>query len=306
MTDEVAKAPSDEMLLDGLLKRLKATGQIEYRGEYGPEITTFIPLVSWLKEEGHLAGRRVVSYAGMAPYYFFLEPDEFVEKNEARHWVREEDRDWPTNSTYTATLKPWHRPPDFRRHYAPAARRFSRPTLFIQNKFTVEWFKGPINYLPLNALEQVLTIAADRFQVVYSRPGAVADYAGYSADQNAYCQYPDLEMVRRFPGALVLEEMVASEGRPYNELKLEILAGAHLFLATQGGSAHILAAFGNSLLVLLHRTGPEYPHAYQHGPYQYLSPQHLTMILAYDDEQLADGIAMFENVEVLSGEAASA
>jgi hypothetical protein len=40
---------------------------------------------------------------------------------------------------------------------------------------------------------------------------------------------------------LVLESMAEEEGRPYNEVKLEVLAGAHLFCAVQGGGAHVLA-----------------------------------------------------------------
>jgi hypothetical protein len=290
--------PSDELLLDRAFRTLKSSGRIEYTGEYGDEVAAFIPFVSWLKQEGHLNDRQVVTYRGMRPYYFFLEESQLVEKDEPRCWIRRRHREWPTNDACFATLQPWLRPPAYRRHYASRARLFDRPTLFIQNKFTVEWDGGPINYLPLNYLHHLLTIARDRFQVVYSRPGAMRLADDYSQDHNAFCQYPDLHVVDQFPEVLVLESMAEEEGRPYNEVKLEVLAGAHLFCAVQGGGAHVLAAFGNSLLAILHRHGPEIHLAYERGPYTYLAPIPPTLIIARDDDQLGEAISAFATVEV--------
>jgi hypothetical protein len=217
--------------------------------------------------------------------------------------VPEPDRDWPTNSTHTATRKPWHRPPDYRAFYKTRARRFSRPTLFIQNKFTAEWGYGPINYLPLTYLNDLLSLTAAKFQIVFSRPGARQFGAGYSVDHNPFCDYPDLDVVRKFQDAIVLEEFAGRERRSYNEVKLEILAGAHLFLAVQGGSAHILAAFGNSLLAILHRRGEEFPHAYQHGPYKYLSNDPPEVLIARNDVELECAIKVLASATVVNDRA---
>jgi hypothetical protein len=290
--------PSDEELLVRVFARLKSSGRIEYTGEYGDEVAAFIPLVSWLKQEGYLNGCRIVTYRGMRPYYFFLEEDQLVEKDEPRRWIPRREREWPTNDACFATLQPWLLPPDYRRHYAPSARVFARPTLFIQNKFAVEWNRGPINYLPLLDLRLLLTIARDRFQVVYSRPGAMRPSDDYSHDHNDFCQYPDLALIDQFPEVLVLESMARQEGRPYNEVKLEVLAGAHLFCAVQGGGAHVLAAFGDSLLAILHRRGAETRIAYERGPYTYLSPVPPTLIVARDDDQLTKAVRTFERVKV--------
>jgi hypothetical protein len=268
-------------LLDRLLVSLKSTGKLEYTGEYGPEITTFIPLVHWLKRQGLLNDRKVVTYRGMEPYYFFLDEGEFRAKDERRAWLPKPERTWPTNDTHTATRKPWHDPPDYRKFYAKKARSFERPILFIQNKFTVEWGIGPLNFLPLKDLQTLLAFASDKFQIVFSRPQGRRP-TGYSNDNNEYCDYPDLDSVRHTEGALILEDVAKAEQRPYNEVKLEFLAGSQLFLAVQGGSSHILAAFGNSLLAILHRNGLEYPHAYRHGPYKYLAPTPPELLVARD------------------------
>ncbi|HVK79077.1 MAG TPA: hypothetical protein VM915_00560 [Verrucomicrobiae bacterium] len=295
---------SDEALLDALLKRLRATGVVEFSGEFGNEITTFIPLAHWLKREGHLNGRRVRTYQGMRPYYFFLDDDQLETKSAQRTPLTPLLRDWPSNRTYAATKRYWHAPPDFRAYYAGQARRFEKPILFVQNKFAAEWNFGPINFLPLGELRRLLKLTSDRFQIIYSRPGAIADLAGYSLDDNSFCHYPDLAVLKEFPEALILEEMVRDEGRPYNEVKLEVLAGAYAFFTVQGGSAHILSAFGESLLAILHRRGDEYPHAYARGPYKFLSPSPPEILVARTDAQLRHLVKMFAHVDVVDDKVA--
>lgn len=271
--------PSDEnqSRLQYSLSLLKRQSGLEYSGEYGAEITTFVPFVAWLKQQGHLAGRRIVSYAGMRPYYFFLAEDEFEEKSDARHWLPVRQRYWPSNSTYTATASPWHVYPDYRHHYADSGWKFERPVMYIQNKFTIEWDAGPINYIPLMSLHRLLELTAGRFDVVYSRPIALKSSSGYSNDDNIWCNYPDRALIKEHAHVLDFEKECAASNRDYNRAKLEILAKARMFVAAQGGGAHVLACFGDSLLLIIDRPeglshdGSEYPHAYRHGPYKYLA-----------------------------------
>lgn len=295
-----ALAAADAVLLEQSLERLRQTGFIEYSGEFGCEITTFIPFVCWLKHEGLLAGRRVTSYAGMRPYYYFLDPGEFQEKPGARQWLPPEERGWPSASTYTATRERWHRMPDYRNHYRDHGPRFKRPVLFIQNKFTVEWQRGPLNYLPLDQLEELLANSAGRFDVVYSRPRRLRGETGYVEDQNDHCNYPDLPLVRRH-GVLVLEDLCERDGLDYNQAKLGILAQSRFFVAVQGGGAHLLACFGDSLMLLLHREGEEYPHAYRQGPYKYLSNPPPMLMLARNHVDFARGIEVFKGLRQENG-----
>lgn len=283
-------ATADEQLFERALQALKATGKIEFSGEFGNEIATFIPFVAWLKAEGLMAGHRVITYPGMRPYYFFLEDQEYSEKPGPRTWHKVQNRDWPSNSTYTAIRQRWHLPPDYRARYRSQGRQFDRPVLFIQNKFAVEWKAGPINYLPLNLLRLLLEKASETFDVVYSRPRSMPDALGYTTDINTYCDYPDLGIVRTFPNVVILEDLCAETGVPYNLSKLEILAKAHVFAAVQGGGAHLLACFGDSMMLLFHRRGDEDPHAYSTGPYKYLSTPAPGILIARNEHQLGQGI----------------
>jgi hypothetical protein len=270
----------DAALLAQAVERLKATGEIEYVGEFGAELTTFLPFVFWLQREGLMEGRRLVTYAGMRPYYYVLAEEQVREKRETRIATHIKDRDWPSNSTYHATRKPWHVLPDYRARYGGQGRRFQRPVLFIQNKLTVEYGWGPLNYVPISSLERLLEVTQPHFDVVYSRPGARPMGNGYTADLNDFCQYPDLAVVRRFDHVLELEAHCAETGADYNLTKLEMMAKSRLFVAVQGGGAHLAAFFGGSLLVLLHRFGLEYPHAYARGPYKFLASTPPLLLLA--------------------------
>lgn len=289
MVETVVSRPpraSDRELLAEALARLEQTGELEYRGEYGAEITTFIPFAFWLKQQGLLAGRTLVTYRGMRPYYYFLDDEEYREKPDRRDWEPFESRIWPTNSSYTATRQPWHVMPDYRRRYGSEGLTFDRPVLFIQNKFTVEWGEGPINYLPLDFLARTIERATARFDVVYSRPRTLPPPAGFSSDHNSFCDYPDLSVVRRFPQVLILEDHCEQTGADYNLTKLQILAKTWRFIAVQGGGAHLLACFGDSVMALLHRRGEEDPHAYAAGPYKYLAETPPWLFVARDWKQL--------------------
>jgi hypothetical protein len=289
---------SDQALLEHALLGLEAGGAIEYTGEFGAEIATFVPFALWLKREGRLAGRRVITYRGMRPYYYFLGDDEFEEKAGPRAWLPVEDRGWPSRSTYSATRQAWHAMPDYRSRYAGQGMEFDRSVLFIQNKFTVEWGRGPINYLPLDPLARLFELTAERFDIVYSRPRSLGTDVGYSSDHNSHCDYPDLEIARRFKHVRILEDLCAATGDDYNQTKLEILAKSHLFVAAQGGGAHLLACFGDSLLLLLHLQGEEYPHAYAAGPYKYLAANPPILLLARDHDQFVLGVELMGAVQV--------
>ena len=295
----------DSFLLKQSLESLSRQSELEYTGEYGAEITTFVPFVAWLKREGYLKGRRIRTYAGMRPYYFFLDDSEFASKSEPRRWLPVRERYWPSNSTYHATASPWHEYPDYRRQYAKTGMRFERPVIFVQNKFAIEWNVGPINYIPIVGLNKLLERTSERFDVVYSRPGSIDTTAtAYSADLNFELSYPDAQMLARFRTVYHLEKLCADEGLDYNQTKLEILAKSRMFVAVQGGGAHVMSCFGNSFMLLLDRNedlapdGNEYPHAYRHGPYKYLAkvPPHLVVLRSFRDFLV--GLRIFGDIEM--------
>lgn len=271
-------SPSNEQLLASCLDRLRKQSFLEYSGEFGAEITTFMPFVAWLKREGELKGKRIKTYTGMRPYYFFLDDDEIEFTDARRKWLPYNQRYWPSNASHEATASPWHAYPDYRAQFSQRPIALKRPTIFIQNKFTVDFKEGPINYIPLRSLQRLLERSQGKFDLVYSRPQD--GIRNFVDDKNYYCEYPDRSLVRLFPHVMDLETHVAKNDLDYNDFKLRVLAQCYLFVAVQGGGSHLLACFGDSFLAMLHRLGPEYPHAYKNGPYQYLSANPPKMLIA--------------------------
>lgn len=207
---------TDEELLQASLKLLRENSQLEYSGEFGAEITTFVPFAAWLKQEGHLTGRRIKTYAGMRPYYFFLADDEFLTKNEDRCWVKWEERYWPSNASDTAVKSPWHVYPNYRDQYIDSTINFEKPVIFIQNKYAKEWEMAPINYFPLSGLELFLKKVSRRFDVVYSCPNNVPKSSGYSKDHNEEVRYADMEVLAKFPQVISFEKMCLERKLDYN------------------------------------------------------------------------------------------
>ncbi len=290
---------SDVMLRDRSIASLKETGVITYTGEFGAEITTFIPFIFWLKAEGLMRGRRVVTFAGMRPYYYFLDDDEYAEKPEARIYTPVARRTWPTNSTYTAVRQAWHVCPDYRARYAGEGLKFSRPVLFVQNKFATEQGKGPINYLHLIALDRLFAAHSRTFDIVYSRPRTLPRETGYVEDADIACDYPDLAVVRRHPHVLDLETWCVRQMADYNLVKLQMLAKSHVFVAVQGGGSHLLACFGESLMLMLDYRSGEFPHSYSLGAYKYLSNPSPILLLARSDRDLDRGLDVLEGVRMV-------
>ncbi len=292
--------PPDERVFEQALERTKAHGFLEYRGEFGGEVANFIPFVHWLHQHRHLRNTRLSTYRGMEPFYFFLQPDQLLIRNERRVHVPNAERWWPGSFTHTdISASPFHAPPDYRAHYTNSGLSFSRPIIFIQNKFNAEWDVGPINFLALRFLREMFQLGESRFSVVYSRPMEVMS-SGYSQDHNINCDYPDYALAEQFPDVTCLDRL--DLGDKYNETKLSILAKCKLFLSVQGGSTHLLAYFGGSILIVHHVVGPEFPRVYFEGRYTQLSsPPPKIFLFDSRTDDIGKVVGFFKSLRTTAG-----
>jgi hypothetical protein len=96
-------------------------------------------------------------------------------------------------------------------------------------------------------MNELLILIASKLQIIFSRPDARKCGSGYWADSNISCDYLDLHVVKQFEDALVLEEIAAQEGHFYSKA-VKFPGGCASVHC--GGSTHILAAFGNSLMAI--------------------------------------------------------
>ena len=125
---------------------------LQYEGEFGPEIVTFLPFIFNLHIRGMLRNRIVSTYSGMEVYYYFLNPRELKLSSNSRFFLPQAERWWTNSNEH-------HRPRTTGENYPIFDRQqklSKRPLLFIQNKYCVEWDREPINYLSLEIKKFIL------------------------------------------------------------------------------------------------------------------------------------------------------
>jgi len=271
-------------------------GILEFTGEFGAEVNSFVPFIYWLHRTGLMRDRWIRTYAGMRAFYFFLDDRQILEKAEPRRYVWPAQRPlWlPTRDDHASLRSPFEMFPDYRAHYKDGSFETAKPLLIVHNKYSVEWGQRPINYLPPELLWHVFEEIGERFQIVYLRPGVLGgEPAGYSGDHQLDLAFGDLEVVRHFSDVWLFDEL-AREIRPrtdYNELKLRLYAHAWFHLTAQGGNAHLAALFSGGMVAILHRFGQEIRHSYRHGHFGYAAQPAPSYLICRTVEEVMEAVS---------------
>ena len=289
-SDHLGAAPPTQLSPEAI----KALPQeLEYTGEFGSELGCFLPTIFWLHRAGHLLGRTVKSYVGMQPFYFFLGPGQFIEKEGPRVYVRADRRpDYLANrDEHKAQKSPFECWPDYRRQFGDAGPRFAKPLLIVNNKYCDEWKMGPINFLPCELLDRIFQAFGRRYQIVYFREGIVRSPTTFSADQNKSLPFGDADVLAAHPDVILFDDLLRQcQGTTYNELKLQLFAKAHFFMTSQGGGCFFCALFSNSLIVVMHRAGRELRKAYRTGIFRRAAAPPAEILVARSTAQFEQAI----------------
>ncbi len=240
--------------------------ELTYEGEFGPEIVTFVPFIFNLYLRGILENRKVSTYSGMSPYYYFLKPRNLIETPKNRSFVPAEQRWWPNSNEH-------HRPQvegEVFPKYRKRSLRLGRPTIFIQNKYCVEWGREPINFIDLCTLKKLFESTRDTHNVIYSRQGISIDerLLGISIDHNSELPFEDLDLCSQFSHVRILERIQLKT--QYNRRKLRWINKSDFLVGVQGGSNYPWSYFSKEALVL-HKEGRELDFSYVSGFYTYIS-----------------------------------
>jgi hypothetical protein len=232
---------------------------LDYKGEFGTEVVSFVPFVFFLKIYGLLPkDTKVRSYAGMRPYYFFLEDDEieFYGPETKRDYVLPDNRDFLpthmrhedaliTNYQENALMLKFFVAPPFHHNFSNFPTGIfdddRKKIVIIQNKFNNEWWEGPLNYLEIGELRDLCAKFKD-WNVVYIRSN---DYngTGYSRDHNEDSELKEdalkeKDMLRsEFPNVHIFEDMIQKFNIDFNTLKNILFGSASLTVSTHGGQA---------------------------------------------------------------------
>ncbi len=265
---------------------------LEFRGEFGSELACFLPFIYWLHSIGGMNDRKILTYSGMRPFYYFLSPEQYTEKSERRRHYQTYNRSpfTPNIDEHIAFRKPLEFYPDYRSVYRNAIFRMDRPILVIHNKYNKEWDGGPVNHLGLELLDKLLGELRHHFFCVYIRPGISTRPSDFSEDANTVFEFDDRDVLSSYDDVLIFDDLASrfNGGSKYNLLKNLLYANTHHFICAQGGASYHPAMFSGSCIAVNHKVGLETQFAYAHGLYRHLSNPCPIMLITKNDDSLLE------------------
>jgi hypothetical protein len=245
-----------------------------FEGEFGAELNTFLPFIFWLHKRGLMKQRRVETYLGMRPFYYFLTEEQVVESGRRRRYVPSDKRPtWlPNRYEHDRQRSIFESFPDYRSVYAEAWSQ-ERPIVVVHNKYTREWGRPPINFFSLRLLREIFDLLSKKFEIVYVPALPSVGESEFSFDHQENLQFEDRQFVARDGRANEFEAFTEQRWpkASYNERKLRLYANVSRHVTVQGGNAHLLAFFSGGSNVILHRFGQEIRGSYCRGHFAYAS-----------------------------------
>ena len=294
------------------LARLAAMPEtLKYEGEFGAELVTFIPFVYWCHCIGLFKGRKVSTYKGMRPLYYFLGDDQVVERDDTRHWVpfaqRKSPDQWlvlPNANEHTSVRSPMEYFPDYRSAFSTGELTFDKPLVVIHNKYNLEWNnEPPRNFFSLEDLEEMFNLLKGGYQVVYIRHGMGGVSQGYSLDHNQLMDFGDADLLTRHPEVLSFNALHErfKDRFSVNAFKAALYAKSYRFISVQGGGAYQCAMYSGSGLLIYHKDGPEIHHSYSKGFFTRTANPAPLLLVATNRAELMAGVQAIGSGFVFSG-----
>ena len=282
--------------------------RLEWTGEFGSELVLFRPFCRWLSDSGFLEDREICTYQGMRCFYERFNCKNIIEKNEIRRYIpphrrpawlpikNEHDFDGIGKSSF-------HCYGDLRNEYLDyfLDTRWNidkKPILVVHNKYNYEWGHEPVNFISTDSLNTIFSRLKSRYTIVYIRHKERDEKWGFSNDANRMKELEDTNILVEHPEVYGFQELyqrTLSYGcwMDMNTFKNILFSRCYAFITSQGGGAHHIAMFSNSLIAVLHRKGLETRWAYFDGYYQFMAPIPPTLMVCHNEMELVRALKVF-------------
>ena len=111
--------------------------QLNVINEFGNEIILYISYYYYLYINNLLFDNKITTYKGMKPYYYFLNDDMIIEKENTRYWTPPSDNPLLVNYHEHVKIfdKKYWMPPPYKSVYKNDIIKFDKPILVIHNKY---------------------------------------------------------------------------------------------------------------------------------------------------------------------------
>jgi hypothetical protein len=233
--------------------------QLEVSNEFGNELIIYIPYYYYLHINNLLFDNKITTYKGMKPFYYLLNNDALIEKENNRNWSR-----CPFLVNYTDYVqfldKQYSTPPPYKLIYKNDIVLFSKPILVIHNKYNIEWDIEPVNFIDIDTLRYTFNKLKDKYQIVYIRPSKKKNTENFSMDHNDIIDdvLPDYDLIENeFKDKIIIfNDLLKQYNYIYNKLLLMLYSNSTNYICSQGGTAAFITYFYNKLIIL-HKKGDE-------------------------------------------------
>jgi hypothetical protein len=128
--------------------RLCNRAQLSVTCEFGPELLLYACYYYYLCKKGLFFDNKITTYKGMKDFYYFIKPENIIEKDECRTWIQPSKRPFLVNNTehvHRFDMRYWV-PPPYKLQFQNTKFTYEKPLLIIQNKYNIEWFQCPFNF----------------------------------------------------------------------------------------------------------------------------------------------------------------
>lgn len=162
----------------------------------------------------------------------------FDERNDARTYSH--SRPWFTEESWT--------PPPLKTTWS-GRLTFDKPTVVIQNKYSLEWSRGTFNYFPVNVLDEIFKLLKHDYQIIYIRPRGNDE--NYFVDRNKLLKFEDYSFIEANHSEIITIEDLMTENpeMDYNTLQFAAHATSDKHISVSGGNACIASYFGGDVVI---------------------------------------------------------
>lgn len=227
--------------------------QLEFSGEFAPELQFVLPFAYWHFKNGTL--QKTISSKGTRELYFFS-PDhheQFDARSNEGNYNFETPRvlysqDYDMSKWIPVPLKDTYRNDTY---------VYDKPILVIANRYNTEWEGPPVSFYSIEMLGFIIERLKSRYTIVYNRPRS----QHITMDNSDIYDMDEFSWLKTAHPEVILMEDLYQENRGkannFNHLQLMVYANASHFISIHGGTATLASYFGGVNLILS-RKGPEH------------------------------------------------
>ncbi len=277
--------------------RLCNKKQLDIFDEFGIEVFFYTGYYYYLFINGLLFDNKIITYIGMRSFYYFLNDDQIIEKNNPkRRWINPKensmlhvlghDGNYYFDERYCIF-------PNYKEHFQNNYFQNTKKILIIHNKYTMERRNKKLgfhNNISMKTLSTLFNMLSTNYQIIYLEPQS-NEKIKYSCDEyESFVNYSKFELIKHnHPSVIKFDDLFLLEkfsNMSYNELKLYLYASCDNYISVQGGGNNMISYFAKTMLVY-HIVGTEIArNIYTHRSQQQCISNDLKIYVAQSYDEL--------------------